>query len=487
VITSSLWRGKRYAVLGLARSGLATVDALLASGAEVVAWDANARARAALAPLHDFVEGSGVAPFGEQEPKSRQGGHPQPLQQGLEGSSLSFVDPLTLDLTGFAGVVVSPGVPLNRHPIAGHAAKYGVPIIGDIELFAQARAELPPHKVVGITGTNGKSTTTALVHHILKTAGVPTTMGGNIGLPILAQEPLPEGGVYALELSSFQIDLTFTLDCDVAVLLNITPDHLDRYASFEAYAAAKVRLFEMQTAPHDAILTAHDFVGDQQVSELVDDAIGSKAIVQHTVGPGVAVDRDASLVAGFAGWDGKYFSQQADWPALQGPHNGQNAVAAISACRALHLTVNQIAAGLRTYPGLPHRMERVRERDGVLFVNDSKATNPTSTAPALAAYPALHWILGGQAKTDELDACAPHFGHVRAAYTIGDSAAMFADLLRPHMSVEESGTLAKAVTSAAAAAKAGETVLLSPACASFDQFRDFEDRGDQFRALVGAL
>ena len=215
MITSSLWRGKRYAVLGLARSGRATVAALRASGAEVIAWDSDAEKRDALK----------LAP---------------------EGEGLSFADPLTLDLTGFDGVVVSPGVPLNRHPIAAHAAKYGAPVIGDIELFAQARAELPPHKVVGITGTNGKSTTTALVHHILQTAGVPTTMGGNIGLPILGQEPLPAGGVYVLELSSFQIDLTFTLDCDVAVLLNITPDHLDRYDSFEAYRDAKLRLFYMQ-------------------------------------------------------------------------------------------------------------------------------------------------------------------------------------------------------------------------------------------------
>src|SRR5437868_10847080 len=154
---------------------------------------------------------------------------------------------MATSIYGFSGVVVSPGVPLNRHPIAKRAREAGVPVIGDIELFAQARAELPPHKVVGITGTNGKSTTTALVHHILKTAGVPTTMGGNIGLPILGQEPLPEGGVYVLELSSYQIDLTQSLDCDVAVLLNITPDHLDRYESFEAYAASKHRLFKMQS------------------------------------------------------------------------------------------------------------------------------------------------------------------------------------------------------------------------------------------------
>jgi UDP-N-acetylmuramoylalanine--D-glutamate ligase len=480
MITSRTWSGKRYAVLGLARSGLATVRALLASGAEVVAWDSNAAARAALTPLHVFVEGSGVAPLLSDEQQPHGGGHPQPLQQGLEGSRLSFADPLTLDLTGFTAVIVSPGVPLNRHPIAAHAAKYGVPIIGDIELFAQARGELPPHKVVGITGTNGKSTTTALVHHILKTAGVPTTMGGNIGLPILGQEPLPAGGVYVLELSSYQIDLTFTLDCDVAVLLNITPDHLNRYASFEAYAASKARLFEMQSEDNPKVFGHSE---NDWARRLHDRLMQSGRPVRCL--PYYVMQDPADL------WDpwheSEWHSVQKDWPSLQGPHNAANAGAALLTAQLLDIDNATIARGLETYPGLPHRMERIREKDGVLFVNDSKATNPTSTAPALAAYPALHWILGGQAKTDELDACAPQFGHVRAAYTIGESAAMFADLLRPHMPVEESGTLAKAVTSAAAAAKAGETVLLSPACASFDQFRDYEDRGDQFRALVGAL
>lgn len=421
MITSETWRGKRYAVLGLARSGRATVDALLASGAEVVAWDSNEAAR-----------------VGDCE----------------------FADPLTLDLTGFAGVVVSPGVPLNRHPIASHAAKHGVPVIGDIELFAQARAELPPHKVVGITGTNGKSTTTALVHHILKTAGVPTTMGGNIGLPILGQDPLPAGGVYVLELSSYQIDLTFSLDCDVAVLLNVTPDHLDRYESFDAYAASKARLFEMQRRGWAVIAT--------------DD----KSCVE------IAARREVQL---FRVTGKNYAKKQAAWPTLQGPHNRQNVAAAIEVARELGIGPATREVALKSYPGLPHRMERIRERGSVLFVNDSKATNADSTAPALAAYPAIRWILGGQAKTADLDACSPHFGHVRSAYTIGEAGSMFADLLRPHMAVEEAGTLDVAVAHAARDATAGDTVLLSPACASFDQFQNFEDRGDRFRQLVGAL
>ncbi|MBS0505651.1 MAG: UDP-N-acetylmuramoyl-L-alanine--D-glutamate ligase [Proteobacteria bacterium] len=378
------------------------------------------------------------------------------------GEDLVLADPLTLDLTGFEAVVVSPGVPINRHPIAAHAKKYGVPLIGDIELFAQARAELPPHKVVGITGTNGKSTTTALVTHILKTAGVPALMGGNIGLPILAQKPLPEGGVYVLELSSYQIDLTYSLDCDVAVLLNITPDHLDRYEGFEAYAASKARLFEMQKD-------------------------GRVAVVDYRAEADEDVLKNASELSITFIDDVPIIGDQRAFPSLQGPHNAQNAAAAVAVCKALGLSQDQIEQGLRTYPGLPHRMERVAERAGVLFVNDSKATNPTSTAPALAAYPKIRWILGGLAKTDDLDACAPHFSHVRSAYTIGEAGAMFARLLAPHMPVTECGVLDEAVRRAANDAEPGDTVLLSPACASFDQFRDYEARGDAFRAAVGAL
>ena len=478
MITSRTWSGKRYAVLGLARSGAATVRALRASGAEVVAWDADERRRDAFLPSEAqgrWRESAGGAraqraalPTWDTTAAAERG-DPSALRAPplrCTGEDLTLADPLTLDLTGFTAVVVSPGVPLNRHPIAAHAAKYGVPVIGDIELFAQARAELPPHKVVGITGTNGKSTTTALVHHILKTAGVPTTMGGNIGLPILGQEPLPAGGVYVLELSSFQIDLTFTLDCNVAVLLNVTPDHLDRYASFEAYAASKARLIQMQSNGHDAVIDdweewPADFLVPQGVR-----------LIQWL---------DALQA------DNWHFADQVNWPTLQGEHNLANAMVAMIVADRLHVQRDAVQAALRTYPGLPHRMERIRDLNGVLYVNDSKATNPTSTAPALAAYPAVRWILGGQAKGDDLDACAPHFGHVRSAYAIGDAGAMFADLLAPHMPVENAGTLDVAVAHAARDAVAGDTVLLSPACASFDQFRDFEDRGDQFRELVEAL
>jgi UDP-N-acetylmuramoylalanine--D-glutamate ligase len=469
VITASAFAGQHYAVYGLARSGVATVEALLASGAKVTAWDANEEARSS---LRAELVGRGTSEAGGGV-ETANTSHPSTIESPSDGSpphashgeELTIANLDTADLTQFDSLVVTPGLPLNRHPIASRARDAGVEIIGDIELFARARPELPPHKVVGITGTNGKSTTTALVHHILRTAGVPTTMGGNIGLPILAQDPLPEGGVYVLELSSYQIDLTQSLDCDVAVLLNITPDHLDRYDDFEAYAASKARLFEMQTAGHAALFAPTD-----EPSIRIRDSI----VISER-------EQDVTWSEGFSAEWGRQF------PTLQGPHNAQNVAVAEMASLELGVPYDTILQALRTYPGLPHRMERIRENDGVLFVNDSKATNPTATAPALAAFERIRWICGGQAKTDDLDECAPHFGHVRTAYTIGDAAGLFERLLSPHIPVKNCGKLDVAVRQAAADADAGDTVLLSPACASFDQFRDFEDRGDQFRELVERL
>jgi len=440
VITSPAFKGKRYAVLGLARSGAAAAEALLASGAEVIAWDRQPHAR---------------EPF---EGRCR------------------LIDPLELDLTGFAGVVVSPGVPLNNHPVGPHSWQYGLPVIGDIELFAQARASLPPHKVVGITGTNGKSTTTALVHHVLTTAGVPSVTGGNIGDPILGQAPLPEGGVYVLELSSFQIDLTFTLDCDVAALTNITPDHLDRYADFAAYAASKERLFQMQ-ANGAAVICDEDAPTTAIADRLA--AAGRPMVRVKTA------DLDAAGLA-----EGRS-------PSLAGPHNAQNAAVAVAICRQLGLADAQIAVGLASYRGLPHRMERVCEVGGVVYINDSKATNAASAAPALAAFPPdpainvgaprIHWIVGGLPKEDGLGACADHLANIAAAYTVGEAGPMFADLLEGHVRVERCELISEAVRRAAEAARAGEVVLLSPACASYDQFRDYEKRGLHFRQMVGAI
>lgn len=428
MITSRHFAGQRFAVLGLARSGAASVESLLAGGAHVTAWDAREDVREAFA------------------------------------GRCTIADPLLVDLTGFAGVVVSPGVPLNRHPIAAHAAAAGVPVIGDIELFARARSELPPHRVVGITGTNGKSTTTALVAHIAAEAGLAVRMGGNIGLPVLASDPLPAGGVYVLELSSYQIDLTTSLACDIAALINLSPDHLDRYSGFAGYAAAKARLFAMQQAGQIAVFGS----GDADTRAIAD-AIAAKAGV-HVVRPAPAAPAPG-----------------VDWPALGGPHNRQNAGIALAIAAALGIDADRAQRACASFAGLPHRMERVAFAGGVLYVNDSKATNPASTAPALAAFDRIHWICGGLPKADRLDECAAQFGHVVAAYTIGEAGARFAELLAPHMPVERSEMLSHAVRSAMHAARPGDVVLLSPACASFDQFRDFEARGDAFRAIVTEL
>nr|WP_279614821.1 UDP-N-acetylmuramoyl-L-alanine--D-glutamate ligase [Sphingomicrobium astaxanthinifaciens] len=404
---SAAWQGKRYAVYGLARSGLASVAALVRSGCEVACWDDNAEARGRANPFATRVD------F---------------LEEGLEG---------------YDSLVVSPGVPINTHPIARLANEAGCEIIGDVELFARARGDLPRHAVVGITGTNGKSTTTALIDHVLRAAGVGSVAAGNIGAPILSLDPLPQGSAYVLELSSYQIDLTHSLACEVAVILNITPDHLDRYdGDFAAYAASKERLFAMQS---DA---------------------------------GVAIDmREVAAPDPGARWSA----------ALSGPHNAQNAAAAILACSALGLSREEIERGLESFKGLPHRMERVADKDGVAFVNDSKATNVDSVAPALAAFDAIHWIAGGQAKSGDLSALEPHYDRVVRAYLVGEAQDLFAKALDGKVHFVKTGTIEEAVKQAAAAAGRGETVLLSPACASFDQFRDFEARGEAFRAAVEAL
>ncbi len=436
MIVSRAFAGKRYCVLGLARSGMAAAETLLASGAEVTAWDRRSEPREALA------------------------------RRAL------IADPLEIDLAGFDAIVVSPGVPLNTHPLREKAEAAGVPIIGDIELFALARSELPRHLVVGITGTNGKSTTTALVHHLLANAGVPARMGGNIGLPILAEEPLAEGGVYVLELSSYQIDLTRSLACEAAALINITPDHLDRYVDFAAYAFAKGRLLAMQDPAQFAVFGCAD---------MPTNAIQQAEAARRAPGLAACVNVD------------EWAEHQSDWPSLQGPHNLQNAAIAAALMQHVGMTRDEVIEGLASFPGLPHRMERVTTRKGVLYINDSKATNAASTAPALAAFPPegghkrIHWICGGLAKEDNLDDCAPYFDNIARAYTIGEAGPMFANLLEQHMPTERCELLAQAVNQARRQAVAGDVIMLSPACASFDQFRDYEVRGDTFRELVAEL
>ncbi|MBT0669414.1 UDP-N-acetylmuramoyl-L-alanine--D-glutamate ligase [Novosphingobium profundi] len=444
MIVSPAFAGKRYAVLGLARSGMTAVRALLASGAYVMAWDSRDEPRQVLMP--DCAQGM-----------------------------CELADPVSADLSGYEGVVVSPGVPLNTHAIAAAAARAGVPVIGDIELFALARPSLPAHRVVGITGTNGKSTTTALVRHLLEKAGVPVRMGGNIGLPILGTVPLEPNengaGVYVLELSSYQIDLTRSLACDVAALLNVTPDHLDRYDGFEGYAASKARLFAMQSEGQAAVF------GKGDVTTL---GIAAREEARREVGAVRRVD-GADLAA-----------LQKDWPSLQGPHNLQNAAVAVAIVEALGLDRAQWEPALRDFRGLPHRMECVAKAKGVLYINDSKATNPASAAPAIAAFPPdpeprIHWIVGGLPKGDNLDECKPWFGNIAAAYTIGDAGPLFAEILEPHTRIVRSEMMAQAIQQAMEAARPGDVVMLSPACASFDQFRDYEARGQAFRQIVEAL
>ena len=439
MITSSAFSGKRYAVLGLARSGLAAAEALLASGAHVTAWDRQDVARDKLA------------------------------------GRATLADPLEIDLTGFDAIVVSPGVPINTHPITDRAAKFGITLIGDVELFALARADLPPHRVVGITGTNGKSTTTALVHHILESAGLPARMAGNIGLPIMGRAPLEPNsigaGVYVLELSSYQIDLTRSLACEAAALLNMTPDHLDRYDDFEHYAFSKSRLFAMQGSGQFAVFG-------------VDDA-PTRAVMaaeQARRANGRAVPVDGPALA----------AMQTDWPSLQGPHNLENAASAVAIVEELGVSPAQWREALASFTGLPHRMERLTEHNGVLFINDSKATNQASTAPALAAFPPhtvprIHWIVGGLAKEDGLGECAQYLGNVAAAYTIGEAGPRFAEWLDGKVKVEQCELLCEAVQRAIAAARPDDVILLSPACASFDQFLDYEKRGEHFRSIVAAL
>lgn len=424
-------KGRRYAVYGLARSGLSALRFLERSGATAVAWDENPAQRDA-------------------------------ARAAFPG--LALEDFATLDLTGVDGLVVSPGVPLNRHPLAARARAAGCPILGDMELWQQARPTLPAHRLVGITGTNGKSTTTALTHHLLETAGFAARLGGNIGLPVLDADPLPEGGVYVFELSSFQIDLAHSLACDVAIWTNLTPDHLDRYDGMAGYAASKARIFAMQKPGGHAVIATDDDWTRAAAAALPEGLVLTRVS---------AADIRAE--------------DQSRWPSLQGPHNAQNVACALAAARLLGAEAAAIEEGLRTFPGLAHRMEIVATVRGVRYVNDSKATNPTSVAPALQAFENIHWILGGQAKTAELDACLPHLRAVKAAYVIGEAAPLFETILRPHVPVSNAGTLDVAVADAAGAATAGDTVLLSPACASFDQFRDYEARGAHFRALVERL
>jgi UDP-N-acetylmuramoylalanine--D-glutamate ligase len=452
---------RTVAVFGLARSGLAAAHALIAGGASVVCWDDQASSRDAA------------------------------VAEGLTLEDLRLAD-----WSRFAALVLSPGVPLT-HP-APHwtvlmARASAVEIIGDIELFARAVALAPEHKrpsVVAVTGTNGKSTTTALITHILREAGRDARMGGNIGWGVLGLEPMHGGAVYVLELSSYQLDLTSSLHPRAALILNITPDHLDRHGDMEGYAAAKRRILLNQGKGDTAIIGVDDVWGQRICTEIT-------AANRRTIWP---ISARKALSRGIYGLEGRLYDATSERGvveiadltgarSLRGRHNWQNAAAAYAAVQALGLSVEEAVRGLMSFPGLAHRMETIGVLGRVTFVNDSKATNIDAARQAMSSYPRYYWIAGGRPKTG-IECLGDLYGAIAKAYLIGEAAPAFGQALEGKAAYEISQTLEAAVRAAYAdAAESGEdaVVLFSPACASFDQFSDFEARGEAFRAAVHAL
>ncbi|KQT84459.1 UDP-N-acetylmuramoyl-L-alanine--D-glutamate ligase [Methylobacterium sp. Leaf466] len=448
---STTFAGRTVALFGLGGSGLATALSLKAGGATVVACD-------------DSAEGMARA----------------------QAQGIATADLRDADWSSFAALILAPGVPLTHpapHWTVGMAKAAGIEIVGDIELFCRERRKIAPGApFVAITGTNGKSTTTALVAHVLAQAGFDVQMGGNIGTAILSLAPPAEDRVHVIEMSSFQIDLTPTLDQSIGLLLNITPDHLDRHGTMENYAAIKERLVA------GAALAV---VG-------IDDG-PSRAIAGRHEGPLVRVhvgepepDFDGLSAHGAAVWRGdERIADLTGIGSLRGAHNGQNAAFATACAEALGIDAAGLQRGLSSFPGLPHRMEEVGRRGRVLFVNDSKATNADSADKALCAFHDVHWILGGKAKEGGIQPLAPLFGRIAHAYLIGAASDDFAKTLEgrvPYTRCETLDVATRAAAQAAAVSDASEpVVLLSPACASYDQFRSFEERGDRFRDLVRAI
>jgi UDP-N-acetylmuramoylalanine--D-glutamate ligase len=440
--------GETFAVVGLGRNGLPAALALRAMGAEVVAWDDSETARAQAAS-------AGVA---VAEPTMR----------------------------GLSALVLSPGIPHalpKPHKLAAAARAAGVPILSDADLlFRAVRNNGSRARFAGITGTNGKSTTTALLAHIVATAGLPVAAGGNLGTAALALPLLPDDGVYVLEMSSYMLERLATLRFDVAVMLNLSPDHLDRHGDMTGYATAKFFVFDRQTAADTAV------VG-------VDDAPSRAVAARLRGGPAqvvtISAERaDIGAPGGILRDSIGVICDLAGARALPGAHNAQNAAAAAALALGLGISRAAIAQGIATYPGLPHRQENVGMVEGISFVNDSKATNADSTARALVCYPRVVWIAGGMAKAGGIEPLAPLFAHVAKAFLIGRDAPVLAATLAAHsVPFSDVGTLERATDAAFAAARAGaaDVVLLSPACASWDQFTGFDQRGDRFRDLVRGL
>lgn len=448
------FEGRRVAVFGLGRSGITAARALQAGGAIPILWDDGEAGRAQ-----------------------------------AKGEGFTVEDLTAADWSDFAALVLSPGAPLTHprpHWTVDLARAAGVPVLGDIELFARALADRPKDqrpRVVAITGTNGKSTTTALIGWVLKSAGLTVHVGGNIGVGVLAlPEPTPDA-VYVIEVSSYQLDLTTTFAPDVAILTNISPDHLDRHGGMDGYVAAKRRIFAGQGADGVALVGVDDSWGQGIASELSQRAIAISSNPSPPRGEGYVALPGAILESD------QVIADLTAARSLPGRHNAQNAAFAYATARALGIDHDAAVAGLLSFPGLAHRMEAVGRLGSVCFINDSKATNADAARQALASYRSVFWIAGGVPKAGGIADLADLFPRIAKAYLIGDAAPAFAEALAdtPHVIAR---TLDAAVAAAAAdAASAGgdQIVLLSPACASFDQFKDFEARGEDFRAAVLAL
>ncbi|MBB6013397.1 UDP-N-acetylmuramoylalanine--D-glutamate ligase [Aquamicrobium lusatiense] len=456
MIAASSFAGRQVALFGLGGSGLATAHALVAGEAEVLAWDDN----------------------------------PQSVEKA-QAEGIATVDLRGIDWSCLAAFVLSPGVPLTHpkpHWSVELARAASVEVIGDIELFVRERnAHAPDAPFIAITGTNGKSTTTALISHILKSAGRDTQMGGNIGRAVMTLDPPLPSRHYVVECSSYQIDLAPSLNPSAGILLNLTPDHLDRHGTMQHYAEIKERL----VAGSDTAIIGVDDSFCVQIAERLERA-GAKVVrisKRLPLSDGYfaegsdlieAVDGRCTRIASLDGIG-----------SLRGQHNAQNALAALAACLSAGLTAEEIQDGFRSFPGLAHRMEQLGRKGHVLFVNDSKATNAEAAAPALSSFEHIYWIAGGLPKEGGIGSLRGLFPRIAKAYLIGEAAPAFSATLGEAVAYEISGTLAAAVEHAAAdaaASGAGEAVvLLSPACASFDQFRNFELRGEAFRQAVYAI
>ena len=458
------YKNHKVAVLGLGRTGLSVLRALKAGGAKSVCWDdtEDVRRRAA--------------------------------DEGFEVSDLNKDRPWD----GMKALIVSPGIPHlypKPHPIVVKAQEMGVVIDNDIGLFFRSFAtedwdqfdSIP--RVVCVTGSNGKSTTTALIHHVLRSVGRPCQMGGNIGVAALDLEPAHDGDVVVLELSSYQTELARALAPDVSVFLNLSPDHLDRHGGLGGYFAAKSRLFALGGAERN-IIGVDEPEGQFLAAQLREEA--------DTGDPVLRVSTTQRLKDGWSIFARKGFL--AEWrrerqvasidlremATLPGVHNHQNACAAFAVARVLGLGAKDIEAAFKTYPGLPHRCQIVGELKGVTFVNDSKATNADAADKSLKAFNNIHWIAGGVPKEGGIEPLAPLFERVKRAYLIGEAAPAFAETLGDHPH-EISGTLEAAFASALVHADEGDVILLAPAAASFDQFKSFEARGEAFAELVASL